>query len=1211
MIKLWHFRPRRQSTERESYLKYAKSRPSISSGRDGLQNFTPGRADFDGVQNKASNEEEHLEKENKTSLDCATIALKVLKSSMRKQAAIRGNTDQVPELVNSFRKKSSVSKSENVSNFEKNCISAGRYEVAPDKDDWRIEVRAAVDSEPSWPAPPACSEPPATFHGQSVGLGPQCGGDSGWTQPEVSSDISSSECESGAEDGEYETKESDAMCDTKESMICQEDAGVGSSGSSSLETGSEQTLEGKNIHLNSDSGISDGSPGQMNSDTEPSGPQQEEKLTKNISQIEALLKRINDENKKTKEVLERIDRGEFRKEKKLVEIKPYLVKKEVEAMEVKKEGETEEEPAESSTKSRVSFSGSWANDKAEDITWASSMEQKRYPIVVFNPLALSQPSPNPVGSRYHLTFKVVQADAKIVSQIFHAHGFHEVGSLNQDFNLMWTGSHPKPQSFKSMLPHQRVNHFPRSYELTRKDRMYKNIERLQIAKGPKHFNFIPKTFMIPNEYSEFAATHHRMRGAWIVKPVASSRGRGIFIVNHPNQVPLDEPMVVGKYIDNPLLINGHKSDLRLYVLVTSYDPLIIYLYEEGLVRFATVKYDHTGKNLWNPCMHLCNYSINKYHSDYIKSADPDIDDQGHKWSLSAFLKHLKANNIDTLQMMQSIEDVIIKSILSVEFPVNSASKMFVPHRNNCFELYGFDILIDSDLKPWLIEVNLSPSLNTESPIDMKIKSAMISDLLSVVGIPAIDPVLKRAQFNQKINNLTQDDTSKKLNQRNVSAETRRYAAIRLAASTSSLSQELSKMIRDAKEQNARRKGWVRIFPTAETWNNYGALLEYSSSNNLVLHEHLFPDVMMKPANRVRSRFKEGFNEARKRSQSAGPGKFEKRVLKDESFDKTPKSPKLRGEDETSDSDEKPKKPTPGELRVAQYEKHLEKGHRTTIKNKREKDLEKLAKQRSEKKERSAVLKEKMVKMIESGLQLSEYQARKAFTVYLQCILQRLSDFDEENGDSSQIELVLKFLQKAALSLRESYMLKAPNSKLCGKDKAAVVAKELGDFLGHYRRETELFTVFREESGMVPRHIFEEFIAFASDSDLEDVLTLQTKLYRCAHIFLGKCLPPVTSRRNPLLRTAYGISPDRNLRDRQCSMRMSARANPPISPQYALPPPGPAHCLDIQTSSPLPLSNESLDDIPEDPSVPSRQRQVPKFDKPKEYLPRVSSAPSQT
>ena len=67
--------------------------------------------------------------------------------------------------------------------------------------------------------------------------------------------------------------------------------------------------------------------------------------------------------------------------------------------------------------------------------------------------------------------------------------------------------------------------------------------------------------------------------------------------------------VVAKYIDNPLLVNGHKWDLRLYVAVTSYDPLCIYLYEEGLVRFATVRYDSTGKNLWNPCMHLCNYRL--------------------------------------------------------------------------------------------------------------------------------------------------------------------------------------------------------------------------------------------------------------------------------------------------------------------------------------------------------------------------------------------------------------------------------------------------------------------------------------------------------------------------------------------------------------------------------------------------------------------------
>lgn len=80
--------------------------------------------------------------------------------------------------------------------------------------------------------------------------------------------------------------------------------------------------------------------------------------------------------------------------------------------------------------------------------------------------------------------------------------------------------------FRSLASHQRINHFPRSYELTRKDRLYKNIERMQHAKGYKHFDFIPQTFVMPTEFGELCSTHHRIKGPWIVKPVASSRGRG-------------------------------------------------------------------------------------------------------------------------------------------------------------------------------------------------------------------------------------------------------------------------------------------------------------------------------------------------------------------------------------------------------------------------------------------------------------------------------------------------------------------------------------------------------------------------------------------------------------------------------------------------------------------------------------------------------------
>jgi len=63
-------------------------------------------------------------------------------------------------------------------------------------------------------------------------------------------------------------------------------------------------------------------------------------------------------------------------------------------------------------------------------------------------------------------------------------------------------------------------------------------------------------------------------------------------------------------------------------------------------------------------------------------------------------------------------------------------EMFIPGKksNTCFELLGFDVLIDETLKPWLLEVNLSPSLNTDSPLDQRIKSNLLVDLFNMIGI---------------------------------------------------------------------------------------------------------------------------------------------------------------------------------------------------------------------------------------------------------------------------------------------------------------------------------------------------------------------------------------------------------------------------------------------------------------------------------------------
>lgn len=75
------------------------------------------------------------------------------------------------------------------------------------------------------------------------------------------------------------------------------------------------------------------------------------------------------------------------------------------------------------------------------------------------------------------------------------------------------------------------------------------------------------------------------------------------------------------------------------------------------------------------------------------------------------------------------------------------------------ELFGFDILIDDTLKPWLLEVNLTPSLGCDSPLDVRLKSALIADLLTLVGIPAVDPILRPQNLNRAAVNSNKRITS--------------------------------------------------------------------------------------------------------------------------------------------------------------------------------------------------------------------------------------------------------------------------------------------------------------------------------------------------------------------------------------------------------------------------------------------------------------------
>ena len=194
-----------------------------------------------------------------------------------------------------------------------------------------------------------------------------------------------------------------------------------------------------------------------------------------------------------------------------------------------------------------------------------------------------------------------------------------LNNCSADPLIIWSS-----QMIKQTIYHQtqhnknlKLNHFPRSYEITRKDFFYQRISRMLSLFGEKSFDFVPRTLFYPLEVEKLKkvmlvnTTQKGGNDYWIFKPCASSQGKGIFVTNTLDDVPSKQSFMVSEYLSNPLLINGFKFDLRLYVALTSVNPLKIYIYEEGLARFATEKYDNSEKNIKNVFAHLTNYSINK------------------------------------------------------------------------------------------------------------------------------------------------------------------------------------------------------------------------------------------------------------------------------------------------------------------------------------------------------------------------------------------------------------------------------------------------------------------------------------------------------------------------------------------------------------------------------------------------------------------------
>jgi len=193
--------------------------------------------------------------------------------------------------------------------------------------------------------------------------------------------------------------------------------------------------------------------------------------------------------------------------------------------------------------------------------------------------------------------------------------------------------------------------------------------------------------------------------------------------------------VISKYLENPLLIGGRKFDLRLYVLVTSYRPLKVYLYGALLIFKAKVQ------------RRVRSILFGAVQPGPVEHGQPvHAPDQRGGAEEQRQLQRVARGQVDAAgaevlhrervraggdpkgkrgkKCMDDINELIVISLRSVQ-------NQMVQHKH-CFELYGYDVILDDKCRPWLIEINASPSLSTNSVADKKLKKNLIGDVISIV-----------------------------------------------------------------------------------------------------------------------------------------------------------------------------------------------------------------------------------------------------------------------------------------------------------------------------------------------------------------------------------------------------------------------------------------------------------------------------------------------
>ncbi|XP_022110002.1 tubulin polyglutamylase TTLL6-like isoform X2 [Acanthaster planci] len=306
-----------------------------------------------------------------------------------------------------------------------------------------------------------------------------------------------------------------------------------------------------------------------------------------------------------------------------------------------------------------------------------------------------------------------------ILRVFERIGYRR-GGPDSDWDVLWAHDYPFTElamEIGKMKPHQKLNHFPGTGFITQK-----------VHLATSSIDFVPKAFKLPQQSEEFKAWASKNPDKlWVQK---SNAHRGIK-VKPISELDLSAAnSFIQEFIDKPFLIDGRKFDIGVYIVVTSVDPLRIYIVDdETLVRFCSKDYHPIDYNV------VDKYVIgDDYTPMWQMPSFEKLYNEQHYSFRESLNSYIRSQGLDSSQIYPQVYSAI-RSVFLNKYPQLLKSLNKFKHKNTFFELMRFDFVLDEKLKLFLMEVNMSPNLSSNHFLPNKyMYEHVIYNILSVVGI---------------------------------------------------------------------------------------------------------------------------------------------------------------------------------------------------------------------------------------------------------------------------------------------------------------------------------------------------------------------------------------------------------------------------------------------------------------------------------------------